>query len=214
MKNVILLLVVLFLVSCTESGKGANNADHIALNAITQDTIWNTDRSEFDIGKLINGKKVGLWQHYYKGDISRREERYFIENGKMIRCRFFKNDIAYLEENYLQDGVYSISYYSNGCIDTHGYHRIVQGQEGEQDGMWVKYDSLGSLISETVYDYASHKIIYKKFNNEILSEEREYYQESGEATCYKNGIWKFYTNGQLTRTEKHKMESTLENIGD
>jgi antitoxin component YwqK of YwqJK toxin-antitoxin module len=220
MKKSSLIVFVIFSFSCSPKQQEENkkSADTIPLSQqrFQNDTVWSPDKSEYDLGTLVSGKRLGKWRHYYKNDSTRWEEQYYLENEIMIKCCYFKHGRLYLEKNYLSNGVYSISYYNNGCINTMGWTRTIEDHQGEGDGLWVQYDSLGNLQSEIFYDYPHDKILYKEYepSHHFLVKECEYYQEWGEGTQYKNGIWKFYKNGKLERTEKHNMEATLDPFGE
>lgn len=201
-------------IACNQHG---NSEDYIrSLELPNYDTVWNIDKSEFDIGKLVGGERIGLWQHRYMQDTSRWDERYFIEDEKLIRVRFFKHGRQFLEENYLSAGTFSIAFHENGCIARMGWHKTVGNQFGEEDGLWMEFDSLGNLHSETFYDYQNDKVLYREYDPILhqLQKECEYFQETGEATLYKNGTWKYYLKGKLDRSEVFVMESTLEAMGD
>lgn len=210
-------LAIALSVSCSNRNNAEEEQIRSAqISQVNEDTVWCVDKSEYDVGVLVNGKQIGKWIHNYKNDTGRYEERFYVDDKQFIKCRYFRSGTLYLEENFLSNGIFSISYYPNGCINSFGYHRTVNGIQGEQDGLWITYDSTGNLFSETTYDYSHNKILYKEYESSqhFLVKECQYFQESGEVTLFKNGAWKYYKNGKLEKTEKHKMESTLEKFGE
>lgn len=217
--NTFIGVLILLIAACTsqqeDSLKTSDSAADFYSERQLTDTVWASNKNEYDIGRLVNSKRIGLWLHQYLNDTTIWEERYFTDDERIVRARKFYQNKLKLEENYLSDGVFSISYYDNGCINNMGYHRTIDGHEGEQDGLWLIYDSLGNLHSETYYDFAHDKITYREYENttHLLQKECTYFQEGGESTCYKNGIWKYYKNGKQERTQKHQMEATLNAFG-
>jgi antitoxin component YwqK of YwqJK toxin-antitoxin module len=207
----------LFLLLCSScSLREKNKMQTTKLSPSKFDRLWNKDSTEYEDGALVNGKQTGLWTHFYRRDTTHYDLRFYDKMQSILWEKKYISHFLTSEVFYLSDGTYSFSYYSNGCLLECGYHRQIKGIVGEPDGLWKNYDSLGNLISETVYDYTNSTVSYKEYDTtqHFLIKDCHYFQESSEATLYKNGVWQFYTNGKLTRAETHKMESTLENIGE
>lgn len=70
------------------------------VSQLNGDTVWNVDKSEYDVGVLVNGKQTGKWIHHYKNDVSRYEERFFLNDKQLIKCRYLRAGVLYLEEDF------------------------------------------------------------------------------------------------------------------
>ncbi len=122
-------------------------------------------------GILVNGKKTGLWEYYYKN--GNLQYKYNYSDGKLDgeTYTYYPNEVIkekYIYKKDILDGEY-ISYHENGNIQTQGNYI-----DGNYSGLWHYYGLNGKLEQLNYYEngrITGNSISYG-VNGEIISKRK------------------------------------------
>ena len=161
MKQLLTILCLLILVSCSPEPKEVSSDQLVERQGITYEVNSQTpftggkvsyhDNNQLKTkGNYIDGKRDGLWENFFS-------------NGQLSITSNYKNG--------KQDGLQEI-FYENGQLKMKGNLK-----DGKLDGLWEDFYSNGQLESRG------------NLMDGKLDGLREYYHENGsiESYCYKNG---------------------------
>jgi antitoxin component YwqK of YwqJK toxin-antitoxin module len=195
------------------------------LRSYSQDTViyWPETGNKQEEGRLIGGKKQGLWKFYdlmgilnqigeYTDDKKNGTWEAISSDGKVFSKYGYRDDVKngrFMDSNYY-GGDSLCGAYNNGRKDGawYGYNegKIIETKyfkDGRSVGTWKKYYPTGELMAisfrkkMTLKQYWEQKIFFK----DGTIKEKNFFDNNSEAS----GTWLTYSeNGRLIRKAMYK----------
>ena len=166
----------------------------------------NTKKKEI-IAKRVFNTKGEAYTAFFKGKFKVSEGLVVDKKNESLWITYHKDsDIPMMKENYkngLLHGEKKVYYHDGDIVEESNY------VNGKREGVYKKYALSGKVIEEL--NYKSDKIhgaaIYRDYQGNVTIEGQ-----------YKNnlssGIWKYYKNGKLERTENKDAQKKARKAGE